>query len=264
MKSFLPCILPLRVTIPTKTHVLQQPPPFDLILGQRLRAPGRLIQQSPESLLSLATRHGVNPKTVAKWCSRTTTADAPMGPKLASTVLSAKEEAIAVAFRQHTQLQLDDCLYALQETIPHLSRSALHRLFQRHGISRLPAPEPAEKKMKFKGYPLGYLHVDFAEVHTEEGRVDLFVAIDRTSKLAFAELQSQATIRAAGGFLRRVLAKLPYRVHTVLTDNGIQFGSMRHQPWALPPCLTASAPSTASNTSSRNPVTLDPTARASA
>jgi len=141
-------------------------------MGQVLRgsarttpAVRRLIQQSPESLQSLATRHGVNPKTVAKWRSRTTTADAPMGPKAASTVL-AEQEAIVMAFRQHTQLPLDDCLYTLQETIPHLSRSALHRLFQRHGISRLPAPEPAEQKKKFQDYPLGYLHVDFAEVHT--------------------------------------------------------------------------------------------------
>lgn len=31
-----------------------------------------------------------------------------------------------------------------------------------------------------------------------------------------------------------MLVKLPYRVHTVLTDNGIQFGNMGHQPWALP------------------------------
>ena len=94
-----------------------------------------------------------------------------MGPKPASTVLSAAEEAVAVAFRQHTLLPLDDDRYALQETLLHLSRSALHRLFQRHGISRLPGPEPAEKKKKFKDYPIGYLHVDFAGVHTEEGRV---------------------------------------------------------------------------------------------
>ena len=139
----------------------------------------RFIQQSPQSLQILAIRHGADPKTVAKWRSRATTADAPMDPKPASTVLSAAEEAMAVAFRQHTQLPLDDCLYALQETIPHLSRSALHRLFQRHGTSRLPAPEP---KKKFQDYPIGYLHVDFAEVHTEEGRVYLFVAIDRTKQ----------------------------------------------------------------------------------
>jgi hypothetical protein len=90
-----------------------------------------------------------------------------MGPKPTSTVLSAEEEAIVVAFRQHTLLPLDDGLYVLQETIPHLSRSALHHCFQRHCVSRLPLSEdgqcPPKKKIKY--YPIGYLHVDFAEVH---------------------------------------------------------------------------------------------------
>ena len=192
----------------------------------------RAIQHSQESLQSLAQRQGINPKTVAKWRKRTTAQDAAMGPKPASTVLSPEEEAAAVAFRQHTQLPLDDCLYALQASIPRLTRSALHRLFQRHGVSRLPDPEPAEKKKKFKAYPIGYLHVDFAEVRTEQGKLYLFVAIDRTSKVAFAELQPRATKMLAADFLRRVLAALPYKVHKVLTDNGTQFGNMPHQPYA--------------------------------
>ena len=53
-------------------------------------------------------------------------------------MLSIEEEAVVVAFRRHTLLPLDDCLYALQPTIPHLTRSSLHRCLQRHGISRLP------------------------------------------------------------------------------------------------------------------------------
>ena len=48
-----------------------------------------------------------------------------------STVLSETEEAMIVAFRRHTLLPLDDCLYALQPSIPHLTRSALHRCLQR-------------------------------------------------------------------------------------------------------------------------------------
>ena len=95
-----------------------------------------------------------------------------MGPVPISTVLTVEQEAIAVAFRQHTLLPLDDCLYALQATIPHRSRSALHRCFQRHGIRRLPLNEDGQSppKKKFKDYPIGYLPVDFAEVHTEEGK----------------------------------------------------------------------------------------------
>ena len=54
-------------------------------------------------------------------------------------------------------LPLDDCLYALQPTIPHLTRSSLHRCLQRHGVSRLPQVEgEASPRRKFEAYPIGY------------------------------------------------------------------------------------------------------------
>lgn len=69
-------------------------------------------------------------------------ADLPTGPREPrSTVLTVEEEAVIVAFRRYTLLPLDDCLYALQPTIPHLTRSSLHRCLSRHGISRLPDVE---------------------------------------------------------------------------------------------------------------------------
>jgi transposase InsO family protein len=147
-----------------------------------------------------------------------------MGPKVPrSTVLSADEETLIVAFRRHKLLPLDDCLYALQATIPHLTRSSLHRLFKRHGTSRLPSVESLPPRRQFRAYPLGYLHIDLTEVWSEEGKLYLFVAIDRVSKFAFAELHEQATRRVAADFLRRLVERVPYRIHTVLTDNGFQF-----------------------------------------
>ena len=99
----------------------------------------RAIQHSQASLRALAKRYGINPKTVAKWKKRGSVADLPTGPKdAASTVLSIEEEAVIVAFRRHTLLPLDDCLYALQPTIPHLTRSSLHRCLQRHGVRGCP------------------------------------------------------------------------------------------------------------------------------
>jgi transposase len=126
----------------------------------------RAIQHSQESLRALAKRYGINQKTVAKWKKRSAVADLPTGPKKAhSTVLSLEEEAIIVAFRRHTLLPLDDCLYALQPTVPHLTRSSLHRCLQRHGISRLPDVEgDKQPKKKFKSSPIGYFHIDIAEV----------------------------------------------------------------------------------------------------
>lgn len=149
----------------------------------------------------------------------------PTGPKeTKSTVLSVEDEAIIVAFRRHTLLPLDDCLYALQPTIPHLTRSALHRCLQRHGINRLPDAEGSKpSKKKFKAYPIGYFHIDIAEVQTAEGKLYLYVAIDRTSKFAFVQLVKKTGRTSASAFLEALVEAVPYKIHTVLTDNGIQF-----------------------------------------
>ena len=172
------------------------------------------IQRSQASLATLSRELGINPKTVAKWRKRQTVDDLKTGPKEPrSTVLTEAEEAAIVAFRRHTLLPLDDCLYALQPSIPHLTRSALHRCLQRHGISRLPDVEGDKpKRQKFKRYPIGFFHIDIAEVQTAEGKLYLFVAIDRTSKFALTELHPSADKMTAAQFLRDVIAAVhpPY------------------------------------------------------
>ena len=185
----------------------------------------RAIQSSQASLTKLAERYHINPKTVRKWRKRSFVEDAPMGPPPRSTTLSTEQEAIIVTFRKHTLLPLDDCLYALQATIPQLTRSTLHRCFMRHGISRLPelGDNPRAKKQRFKVYPIGYFHIDLTEVRTEEGKLYLFVAIDRTSKFAFVHLVERATRRTAADFLQALVEAIPYKIHTVLTDNGTHF-----------------------------------------
>ena len=71
----------------------------------------REIQNSQESVMALAGRYGVNPKTIQKWRTRAFVHDAPMGPKIIrSKSLSQIEKAVVVAFRGFTQLPLDDCL----------------------------------------------------------------------------------------------------------------------------------------------------------
>ena len=223
------------------------------------------IQRSKASIKELAGRYDLNPKTVTKWKKRAFVHDAPMGPKAPhSTVLSAEEEALAVAFRKHTLLPLDDCLYALQATIPHLTRSSLHRLFQRHDISRLPAiGGMTERKKAFKHYPIGYFHIDIAEVRTEEGKFHLFVAIDRTSKVAFAQLHEKANRNTAAAFLKDLIAVVPYKIHTVLTDNGIQFWDLPRQPGGEPIYSICSAGRTRSSIGSQSQTTRGRTDRSS-
>jgi transposase InsO family protein len=184
----------------------------------------RAIQHSQESLRVLARRHGINSKTVAKWRKRSSVADLPTWPRAPrSTGLSLAQE----AFRKQTRLPLDDCLYALQATIPHLTRSSLHRCLLRHGISRLPEVEGGTPKTKkFDRYPIGFFHIDLAEVRSAEGKLYLFVAIDRTSKVAFVQLVERADMQAAAAFLQSRVAAVPYRIHIMLTDNGIRFADL--------------------------------------
>ena len=201
------------------------------------------IQRSKAPIQELAQQHGLNRKTVGKWRGRDFVHDAPMGPKAPrSTVLTPAEEAMAVAFRRHTLLPLDDCLYALQATIPRLTRSSLHRLFQRHDISRLPAIETDKSGKKiFKKYPIGYFHIDIAEVRTEQGKLHMLVAIDRTSKFAFVELNERVSRKLAADFLRRLIEAVPYKVHTVLTDNGTHFTNPGSERSAAPDIRAALA-----------------------
>lgn len=93
-----------------------------------------------------------------------------------------------------------------------------------------PKPRAASRKKRFKADPIGCFHVaaanpaDFrgiAEVSTAQGKLRLFVAIDRTSKFAFARLVESAGKMEAAEFLRDLVKAVPYAIHTVLTDNGV-------------------------------------------
>jgi hypothetical protein len=122
-------------------------------------AVSRAIQAREESMRALAKCYGISPTTVQKGRKRQTVTDERMGPKqVRSTVLTWEEEAVVVTFRRHTLLPLDDGLDALQPTIPHLTRSSLHRCLQRHGIARLPDTDGDKpKRSRFKADPIGFI-----------------------------------------------------------------------------------------------------------
>ena len=74
-----------------------------------------------------------------------------------------------------------------------------------------------------KDYAIGYLHIDIAELRYEGGKGFLYGAVDRTSKLVSARICRKATKLAAAAFLKSLVRAVPCRIHTVLTDNGVQF-----------------------------------------
>lgn len=185
------------------------------------------IQQSQESIRTLAERYNINHKTVLKWKHRDTVSDFKMGKKhICSTVLTATEEEMIVRIRVLTQLSLDDLFVVLLDTIPHLKRTTLYNCLRRHGVQTLPKEEKERKKQEFKEYKIGYFHIDTAEIKTAEGKAYLFVAIDRTSKFTLARLYLNKTIQSASDFINYVIQTVPYVIEKILTDNGMEYTDM--------------------------------------
>jgi transposase-like protein len=139
------------------------------------------------------------------------------------STLSVEEEAIVVGFRRHMQLPLDDCLHALLATIPQLSRSVLHRCFQRHGVNRRQSVPERPRARARKPSPIGRFRVAIAEVRTAQGKVFLFMAIDPVSKWLYTQMHTQPNGKAAVQFLNSLARDVPYDVHSVLTDECAPF-----------------------------------------
>lgn len=151
-----------------------------------------------------------------------------MGPtKPKSTVLSPAEEAVIVKFRRRTLVQLNDTMGCLRESIPKLSRSSLHRCLLSHGLSRLPASDiKSTGRVKFAPTAIGYVHIDIAELRLAQGKLNMLLAIDRVSKFTYVEFWDDLGKMNRADFLRGVINAFPYKIHTVMTDNGMAFADL--------------------------------------
>ena len=180
----------------------------------------RAIQHSQASLRALARRHGVNPKTIAKWKNRSSVTDRP--PK--STVLSAEQEAVVIAFRRHTLLPLDDCLYALQATIPQLTDRRCTAVFSGTaspvfpmsratgpgGRSSSPIPSATSISISQRG------------VRSRANSI-CWLQLTGPPSSPSSNCTSEPRRRSQQDFLKALIEAVPYKIHTVPTDNGVHF-----------------------------------------
>jgi len=192
----------------------------------------REIQASTESHVALAARYNVSIDTIRRWRGREDVHDRSHTPHRLQTTLTPAQEVIVVELRRLLLLPLDDLLVVVREFLnPDVSRSGLDRCLRRHGVSRLADLRPTEPVevsagKGFKPYEPGYLHIDYKylpQMPDETSRRYLFVAIDRATRWVYLELRPEKTVRAAQGFLKRVLARVPFKVHRILTDNDKAF-----------------------------------------
>lgn len=86
------------------------------------------------------------------------------------------------------------------------------------------AQQPSHKP--FKAYEPGYLHVDvkyLPQMPDEDQKRYLFVAIDRATRWVYLEVRQHQSARDAKDFLQHVHERAPFRIKTLLTDNGKTF-----------------------------------------
>lgn len=186
------------------------------------------IQQAQGTEAELAQRFGVGRPTIRKWRKRSTVSDASHTPHRLQTTLNAGQEEIVVYLRTQLRLSLDDLLAVVREFIePAMSRSALDRLLRRRGVNRLPEPEVTAPAVKsFKAYEPGYVHMDvkyLPQMADETERCYVFVAIDRATRWVFIAIKSHKTAAAAKSFLNALHKAAPFKIKTLLTDNGREF-----------------------------------------
>ena len=182
------------------------------------------IQASDRSVGELMQELGVSEKTVRRWKGRQDQADRSSRPHKLTTDFTFEEEEIAVGLRTELDLSLDDALEVMRRCVrPTISRSALHRCFQRRGVSSRPKAL-GPRTEPFAPAPFGYVHIDLKHLPRLERRAAyVFVAIERTTRFVHVEIIEERSGPIVAGCLERFLEAFGYPVHTILTDNGSEF-----------------------------------------
>ncbi len=190
------------------------------------------IQAATGTNVELAARHNVSVLTIAKWRKRDSVEDRSHTAHRLQTTLMPAQEQIAVELRKTLKLGLDDLLVVVREFLnPHVSRSGLDRCLRRHGVGNLRDLEPTASSDKpqpksFKSYEPGYVHIDvkyLPQMPDESQRRYLFVAIDRATRWVFVQIRPYKTAAAAQAFLTALSKAAPFKLRTLLTDNGSEF-----------------------------------------
>lgn len=198
------------------------------------------IQQATGSDYALAEQFNVGRDTIRKWRKRDGVHDASHTPHRLQTTLNQGQEELVVYLRSQLRLALDDLLAVIHEFIePSMSRSALARLLRRRGVSSLPEPlVPTRESQPFKAYEPGYVHIDvkyLPQMQDERERRYVFVAIDRATRWVFIAIKGHRTAASARSFLNALAKAAPFKIRTILTDNGVEFtdrlfGARARQP----------------------------------
>jgi len=184
------------------------------------------IKNSTASIAELSRRFNISWLTVKKWKSRSEVSDKSSRPDNVRTSLSKEQEDLIIFERKKYKKSIDDIYLTLEREIPQLYPVKIFRCLKRYGLSVLPDEliKVERQIKKFRKYAIGYLHIDVLYApKINSKRWYIFTCIDRVSKIAFLWVTDRKTKEMGKEFLEKVLRFYPYKIHYILTDNGLEF-----------------------------------------
>lgn len=180
------------------------------------------IRDSQADYRTLAEHYQISLATVHRWRHADILADRSCVPLTIRYALSEEEQQLICGVRQMEWVGLDDLVILLETVVPTITRSNTYRTLKRTGLNRKPKEENG--KGTFRKYDPGYLHMDVFYLPKLDGeRRYVFVAIDRVTKMLFLDVYSRKEKASALDFLKKCLAFFPFKIRTILTDNGREF-----------------------------------------
>ena len=136
-----------------------------------------------------------------------------------SKFLTLEDEVIILAYRWRTRLSLDNSLVRLRRLMPQLSRSALYRCLDRHGLSKIgwTNVSPPLTSASLAGPYHFVITANDVALAADVVRVSVFLAVEEVTKHAYGEM-AEATPENAAAFLARLVAEFPQKIDAVTTD----------------------------------------------
>ena len=198
---------------------------YDPVFRAKLMA----LHQQGVPLTALSADFGVAREVLGRWWARYQVDDLAglrprsRRPHASPSRLSARTERRILLLRDR-RLSAVRIAHEL-----HIGHSTVQRVLERHGRNQLPRPARAKPKRYEKQRPGELLHLDLKFLPAlRNARNDFeFAAVDDFSREAVVSIRTEQTSASAATFLEHVVARLPYRIEAVLTDNAMAF-TMRY------------------------------------
>ena len=184
------------------------------------------LQASTLPVSVLAKTYNISESTVRKWKGREDVNDRSHARHNTLSKLSSCEEEMIKALRLNASLTVRDITEVLNRCVNvDIRKSSVHRAMKRMGIDGCLQTKVSEGYSPFhEELAPGYIHLD-TKFLTKLGdkRSYVYVAIDRFSRYVYAEIHYDLKPSNSADFLERFLEHFHRPVHTILTDNGMEW-----------------------------------------